>query len=133
MILSHSTDSVVVFVFFASVIGGTLAFVFIVLLEAAVFYLLAWAGKLGSILLSFVVNLVSVVLGWIPAAVGSMSLDSLKESVLPWIMLCVLSTMIEGVLCIVQVKRVRKAFEGAMIANVVSYLLLMVFYLLIFR
>jgi hypothetical protein len=131
MILSPPPDSVIVAVFLFSVVGGILAFAVTVLLEAAVFYFLGWAGKWGSLLLSLLVNLVSTVLGWIPAIFGLVSLDGLRESLLPWIVLCVLSTMIEGTLCMLQVKRVGEALQGSLIANVASYLLLMLFYMLI--
>jgi hypothetical protein len=115
---------------FAS-IGGILAFVAVVLLEATVFYLLGWASKWGSLLPSLVVNLVSTVLGWVPAVFGLVALDDLNKSVFPWTVLCALSTIIEGLLCIATVKQVGAALLGSLVTNVASYLLLMLLYMLV--
>jgi len=131
MVLSLPIDGVIIPVFLLSAIGGILAFVVIVLLEAVVFYLLGWAGKLGSLLLSFLANLLSTALGWIPAAFGLVSFDAMQESIVPWVVLFVLSTMIEATVYVFQVKRIGEVLVGSAIANIASYLLLIAFYMLI--
>lgn len=131
MILSPPIDGAIITVYFLSAIGGALAFVVIVLLEAGIFYLLGWAGKLGSLLLSFLANLLSTALGWIPAALGLVSLDAMQESIVPWVVLFVLSMLIEAFVYIFQVKRVGEVLVGSAIANIASYLVLISFYMLI--
>jgi hypothetical protein len=125
--LSFPSDGGIITIYFITAIGGVVAFVVVVLFEAVIFYLLKWASLMGCLLLSLAVNLASTVLCWLPAFFGLMLLEDLSS----WFLLFILSTIIEGSLCFFLVKRVREAIKGCLIANALSYLFLMMFFLLV--
>ncbi len=109
------------------VIGvAVLLFIGIVLLEAAILRQMDWPSTRAALLDSFLVNLVTTILGLI---LGFWDAVFLSPGM--WVVLWVMSVVIEGVLLqIIKRQAVRKTWEACLVMNIVSYIVLYVIYAL---
>jgi len=124
MTLSPPTDGAIIFFWFASIVMGVVALVSVFVIETVIFYMMGWGGLAGSLLLSVVVNTLSVIMTWIPSFLEILVRGGPTLELRPWVLLFLLSTFVESVLCHVIVKDVREVLKGCLIANLSSYLFL---------
>ncbi len=109
------------------VIGAAvLLFIGIVSIEAFILHLMDWPSARTALLDSFWVNLVTTVLGLV---LGFWDVVFLSPGM--WVVLWVMSVVIEGVLLqIIKRQAVRKTWEACLVMNIVSYIVLYVIYAL---
>ncbi|OGO17119.1 MAG: hypothetical protein A2Z14_13280 [Chloroflexi bacterium RBG_16_48_8] len=137
MILAPASDDYSVIVGYFILFFHFVAFVLVVLLEGVVLYKLKWNAFKRSLLDSFLVNLVTTIIGLILASVFSFPFwDRFSYTlgmILSVALLWGLSMLIEGgLLFVIGRKSLAKAYRAAFFINISSYILLCILYLVLF-
>jgi hypothetical protein len=102
----------------------------VIAVEAVVLWLMRWAGFWRSLLAAFLMNTLTTLVGFFLAGALVFTYDQWLW-LLSWFIAWVLSVVLEwGVLALMDRTKLRRAFVASLLANTVTYLALMVFYLI---
>jgi hypothetical protein len=131
MVYSPLLDSAVALLALVALIYGSIAFVVVIFVEILILWRLGWGSFLYSLLTSFIMNLASTFVGgWLIASFYEHILetyDSGGKYFMLFLLLFLISLVLEGGVMLAMDRsrhKKEKVWGIALIANVISYILL---------
>lgn len=109
---------------------GVVWYLAVIVIEAIVLTVMRWAGFWRSLLAGFLMNTLTTVVGFFLAGAFLLTYDRLVW-LLAWFIAWLISVVLEwGVLALMDRTKLRRAFAASLVANIVTYLGLIVFYVI---